>query len=101
MFLDRATGKTIWQMSESGSNLLVSHVAISNDIVYVLTESSELQARSIHNGELLGSLSFQPSLAEKNVNFSNNTFNLAASLDVVVVYFGHSKQLFAFRFSPS
>ncbi len=102
--IDRESGHIVWQ-TETPYNLthaerIVSNVAFANDIVYFLTQDAQLRALDIYTGEILGTVQFDPSLFELGVNIVNERFDVAASNDIVLIYFGDSWQIFAFRFSP-
>jgi outer membrane protein assembly factor BamB len=103
--IDYLTGNTLWQTAKPDtlehSERVVSNVAVSNDIVYFLTQNAQLRALDIQTGQLLGAQDFVPSLFDLNTNITNYKFDVAAANEVVTVYFGDSWQLLTFRFLPN
>ena len=53
-------------------------------------------------GQFVGAVQFNPSFQELDgLDLVNRVFCVAASDNVVIVYFGSGRQLFAFRFLPN
>ncbi|MCP4419516.1 MAG: PQQ-binding-like beta-propeller repeat protein [Chloroflexi bacterium] len=100
--LDKVTGEIIWQTapldSLTHSERVVSNVAVADGVVYYLTQDSQLRALNMYTGELLGMVEFTPSLFTLGTDIVNYRFDVAASDDLVAVYFGGSYQIFTFRF---
>ena len=96
--VDRTNGAIIWKSAEN----VASNVSTDDENLFYLTEDSQLIAQNIKSGEVVGELSFSPSLQDmERIDFVNSEFSVVASDGYVLVYFGSGRQLFAFRFSPS
>ncbi len=92
--LDRLTGKTIWS-SEPG---VVSNVAVAGNWAYYLTNESHLHVADLQTGMLVADIVFAPAILELDgFDQVNSDFSVAATDNMVVVYFGSSHQLFAFQ----
>ncbi len=99
--LDRSSGAILWKIDDLHADFLASNITVSSNVVYFLTKDAHLQVRDVQTGHTLGTLIFEPSLFDlSDGDYANNTFNVAASSNIVLVYFGDSQQLFAFRFLP-
>jgi outer membrane protein assembly factor BamB len=95
--IDRETGRVLWGFSSN----VVSNIAVSDNNAYFLTVDSHLRVVNLQTGELIGEVVFAPSLQElEPLDLANRKFYVAASEDIVAVYFGSSRQLFTFQLSP-
>jgi len=95
--IERTTGNVLW----AGPRNIVSNVSVDGEIIFYLTDQSRLIAQNIQTGEKIGEIKFSPELIDMNAHdFSNREFSVVASNGFVLVYFGSSWQLFAFRFLP-
>lgn len=91
---DILTADELWK----SEHVTVGNPAIGEDVVFSLTQSAKLTAQDIETGNEIGSVQFSPSTIELA---NSPEIVLAADGDTVVVYFGDSQQIFAFRFVPS
>lgn len=105
--IDRTTGTTLWQYPagaidwENPANV-VGNVAEDNGYIFYLTFDAQLQAVDAKTGQFVGAVQFNPSFQELDgLDLVNRVFCVAASDNVVIVYFGSGRQLFAFRFLPN
>jgi outer membrane protein assembly factor BamB len=97
--LESSTGTILWSTPRTEEDRLASHVAVSNGVVYFLTDEAHLKAIDAYTGTLLGKIKIGSSLLElPEHDYFNLPFEVATSDDKVVVYFGDTQQLFAFRF---
>lgn len=93
--LDRDTGEIVWEMLE---NNVISNVAVSDSTAFFLTFSAELIAIDVKTGQNVGSIQF----TNGNIQLGEDRgFFVAANEGNVFVYFGDSRQLFAFHFFPN
>ncbi|MEZ4594291.1 MAG: PQQ-binding-like beta-propeller repeat protein [Chloroflexota bacterium] len=104
--LDRSTGEDLWQQPhgaidwENPANI-VGNVAEHNGYIFYITLNAELLAINAETGEVVGSVQFSPGLNELDGSDRvNREFCIAASDNIVAVYFGSGQQLFSFRFLP-
>lgn len=104
--IDRESGTILWQRPpgtinwENPKNILGS-VAIYGEYVFYLTVDAQLQTANAKTGQVLGYVQLAPSLQELDgIDLVNSEFCIAASDNVVVLYLGSGRQLFAFRFLP-
>ncbi len=87
--LNMNTGEQIWRHGN-----VMSNVAVSDSVAYFVTTEAQLSARDIASGDILASVAFQPAEnLESNLAFP---IGVAASQNVVLVYFGGSRQMFGF-----
>ncbi len=91
--VDQFTGNLLWQYED-----VLSNVAVTDSTAFFLTKNVQLVAVDISNGKIVGKVSFTPDWVDDPVN---SAFYVASNAGIVVVYFGDSRQLFAFRLSPS
>lgn len=90
--LDVADGGVLWQYETART--VASNVAYNGDLAYFLNARAELVAVDAVTGAVREVMGFMPaSLADA----ANRSFQVAAAGDLVFVYFGDSRQLFAFR----
>lgn len=93
--IDVITGEIIWEYDKTN---VIGNIAIGEEgIVYFLTEFA-LLAVDFYTGQVLGNITFA---SESVLGQSPNTYSITASNDIIVAYFGDSRQLFAFRFLGS
>jgi hypothetical protein len=104
--IGRSTGTILWQHPpgpidwENPANI-VGDVAEDSGYIFYLTAEAQLQSARAMTGHSAGTVQFNPSLRElDDLERVNRDFCIVANDNVVVVYFGSSRQLFAFRFSP-
>lgn len=104
--IDRKTGTILWQRPpgtidwENPKNLQ-GNVATDGEHIFYLTVDSQLQAANAKTGQMLGYVQFAPSLQElEGSDQVNSEFCVASSDNIVVLYLGSGRQLFAFRFLP-
>lgn len=104
--LERFTGETLWQYPpgkinwESSENI-IGNVAVGDGFIFYLTVGGQLKALDARTGKLMGTVQFVPSFQELDViEHVNREFCVTTSNNVVVVYLGSSRQIFAFNFSP-
>ena len=94
--LDRQTGVILW---ETEPDSVISNLAISDEIVYYLTENAKLHAVDIYTGDKLDAVSFESKITEADL--VNRNFMVAADEGIVVIYMGDSQQMFSLKFDPS
>ncbi|WP_420641799.1 PQQ-binding-like beta-propeller repeat protein [Candidatus Leptofilum sp.] len=87
--IDQVTGNILWKQENVASN-----IAVENGTAYFLTEGAQLLVADAKTGEILRKLVFSPAPLQ---DVSNHGFYVAVSDDILVVYFGDSQNLFAFR----
>lgn len=94
--LDRLTGAILWHTAGN----VITNVAIGDTAVYFLAAEGKLFALDAKTGSQLGTVSFEPNVLElKDPELHFRGFYVAASKDVVLLYLGDSRQLFAFSIS--
>jgi outer membrane protein assembly factor BamB len=93
--LSRADGSLLWEYSGTSA----SNLAATAGRVLFLTEDGELVALNSSTGELIASLSFEPSLPS-DYDFANDALIVAAQGEYVAVYFGDAEQLTILRLIP-
>ena len=93
VLLDGETGETIWETE----NNVISNVAKNESTAFYLTTSAELVALDLYTGQKMGSVQFMISEIQLG---SDRGYFVAAADDTVFAYFGDSRQLFSFHFSP-
>ncbi len=91
--LERTTGTLLWLSNA----LAYSNVAVSNGVAYFLSDKAELRVIDVRTGQILATATFEPTTPQPELE-QGHVYNIAASRDIVVVYLGDSRQLFAFRF---
>lgn len=91
--VDRGTGMLLWLSDD----VVYSNVSISNGIAYFLTGQAQLKAVDVRTGQTLATMHFVPETVQEQLT-QQRVYNVAVSGDIVVVYLGDSRQLFAFRF---
>ncbi len=80
-------------------NVVLSNVAVNREFALFLTQTSELIVAKLETGEQMGSVKFSPSEAQM---IEDGGFFVAVNEDnLIFVYFGDSRQLFAFEFNPN
>jgi hypothetical protein len=57
-----------------------------------------LKAIDSKTGQVLAIVTFEPETPQERLTQGGRIYNVAAKGDIVVVYLGDSRQLFAFRF---
>ncbi len=88
--LDISNGQNIWEHSQAYSN-----IAVSNGVVYFVTDKGNLFAVDIMSGDVLGNVQF----TTPPDNNRYNTFQVTSSNDIVLIHTGYvGNQLFAFHF---
>lgn len=93
--IDGKTGEIIWEVNA----FALSNVVVSHSSFFYLSPSAELIAADIATGDQLGSVQFSPKQVQMG---EDRGFYVAANENnQVFVYFGDSRQLFAFQFTPS
>ena len=104
--INRDNGTILWQRPpgpidwENPANVMGT-VAEDNGYVFYLTSDGHLEAANTKTGELAGVVKIEPSFEELDGHDRvNREFCVAASNNIVVVYLGSGRQLFAFRFQP-
>jgi hypothetical protein len=87
---------------------IVSNIANDGGVAYFIilepgsswggdsAENAQLVAIDIRTGKMLGSVNFEPPGIQSG--WGNYHYHVAASNDIVLVYLGDSRQLFAFRY---
>lgn len=93
--ISKQTGALLWRTEKNVS----TNVAASGEYVYYLTSDVQLQMINAVTGELVGSVDFSPNNLE-GVATNLYDFYVVGDGNLIIVYFGDSRQLFAFRFSP-
>ena len=97
--LESSTGTVVWSTPHTEEDKLASHVAVSNGVVYFLSKDAHLRALDVYTGTLLGEVKIGSSLLElPEHDYFNFPFEVAASNDRILVYFGDTQQLFGFHF---
>lgn len=91
--IDSATGTIMWILEDG----VYSNVVVDRSIAYFITEYAELKAVNVKTGGTLAVLRFEPMTPQEQLT-QHRIYNVAVSDDIVVVYLGDSRQLFAFRF---
>lgn len=86
------TGSPLWQSADEA----VSNVAVDDAIVCFLTENAQLVVLSIETGQPVATLDFTPNAL---IDPFDKEYHVAIHAGVVVVYFGDSRELYAFRYS--
>lgn len=94
--LDSQTGHELWRLTEADAR--ISNILVSNGIAYFLAQGGQLRALNARTGQLLASIQFELTMPPSEPTIS--TFNVASSVNKVVVYLGDGYQLFAFQFIP-
>lgn len=101
--IDGLSGRTLWEYSG-----IVSNIANDGGVAYFIilepgsswggdsAENAQLVAIDIRTGKMLGSVNFEPPGIQSG--WGNYHYHVAASNDIVLVYLGDSRQLFAFRY---
>jgi outer membrane protein assembly factor BamB len=92
--LDGQTGESLWETK----NDVISNVAVSGSTAFFLTSSAELMALTVETGKEVGTIQFSGGEIQQG---TDRGYFVAAGGDKMFVYFGDSRQLFAFRFSPN
>jgi len=86
----------IWQFNE-----LVSNEAVSEGIVFGLTENGRLEGRDMESGDVVYSVQFSPDKMHR-VSWNGTPYKHKVAVDtankLVYVWFVDSEQLFAFQF---
>lgn len=90
--LSLADGAVVWQYELERT--VVSNVAYSNGVAYFLNARAELVGVDAATGVVREGVQFVPAALS---DAANRSFQTAAAGDLVLVYFGDSRQLFAFR----
>ncbi len=90
--LDLGDGDVLWQYELERT--VTSNVATSNGVAYFLNARAELVAVDAATGAVREGVQFVPAALS---DAANRSFQVAAAGDLVLVYFGDSRQLFAFR----
>lgn len=92
--LELTTGTIRWETQDN----IISNITVDNNRAYFLTENAELIVVDIYTGTEIGWVNFTPTILELDpMDFINRKFFVASSDNIVVVYFGSSWQMFAFR----
>lgn len=91
--ISKETGAVLWQTEKNVS----SNVAASGKYIFYLTSDAQLQILNIETRELVGSVNFSPNSLE-GVDTNLYDFYVVAKDNLILVYFGDSRQLFTFRF---
>jgi outer membrane protein assembly factor BamB len=107
--LDKLTGKIIWRYDDSP---IVSNITLgkSHDdhLVYFLTFDSKLLALDTNSGDVVGEIQFAPVKTSSSdfyykpeAVFFRYPFYVTSSNDIVSVFWGDSRQLLVFRYTPN
>ncbi|MCB0034677.1 MAG: PQQ-binding-like beta-propeller repeat protein, partial [Anaerolineales bacterium] len=89
---DTRSGRLLWQKGN-----LVRQIDIDGETLFYLTADLRLSAVHKATGEEIGHIQFQ---MDGPPDYSNHSYLMTASEGMVLVYFGDSRQLYAFQFSP-
>ena len=92
--LDLQSGEVLWQYETERT--VASNVAFREGMAYFLNSRAELVALDIATGVVQDGVQFGPAALS---DAANRSFQVAAAGNLVLVYFGDSRQLFAFRVS--
>jgi outer membrane protein assembly factor BamB len=92
--LDSASGHLLWRSED----IVYGNVAVSQGVTFFLNEQAELKAIDSKTGQVLAIVTFEPETPQERLTQGGRIYNVAAKGDIVVVYLGDSRQLFAFRF---
>ncbi|KAA3663141.1 MAG: hypothetical protein DWQ04_11555 [Chloroflexi bacterium] len=87
--LGKDTGEIIWEYPD-----VLTNIAVDNFVAYFLTADMRLVGIDIETGSTLLNIDFEPNEALDAVN---NVYQITAINDIIVVYFGGTKQLSAYR----
>lgn len=90
--LDLGDGAVLWQYELART--VTSNVATSDGTAYFLNARAELVAMDAATGVVREGVQFVPAALS---DAANRSFQVAAAGNLVLVYFGDSRQLFAFR----
>jgi outer membrane protein assembly factor BamB len=91
--LNPLTGAILW---DAGKQDIISNFAITDEAIYFLTSDAILHALSVETGEELDELIFEPGQLSTRLPYRHH---VVAQDNIVIVYFGDSLQMFAFRSS--
>ncbi|MDA0245251.1 MAG: hypothetical protein OT477_17690 [Chloroflexi bacterium] len=92
--IDSQTGDTIWELNQ----LVLSNVVASPSAFFYLSPSAELIAADLNTGQTIASVTFTP--AQVQLGEDRGFYVATNESNQIFVYFGDSRQLFAFQFTP-
>jgi outer membrane protein assembly factor BamB len=87
--VDIQTGEVKWKFP-----FIVSNYSLDGDTVYALTNEQELVALNVEDGQLTGYMQFDHDISEQ---IGNRPFWVMAEKPFILIYFGDTQELIAFR----
>ena len=92
--LNSENGHILWASEER----VLGNIVANRGVTFYVTEQAVLRAVNSRTGEIIASLAFIPEIASDEAMDTHYAYNIAINDDIVLMYMGNSKQLFAFRF---
>lgn len=89
--LDNLNGTQIWKYN----NKIVSNLTLDGNAIYVILEDASIVSIDAFTGEKLGSINIGPQYTE-NYGSRSLPFLIAATNDMIFVYYGDSREIIAF-----
>jgi len=94
--IDRHNGEVLWYTEK---NIASNNIAVTNNVVYLLTEQGSLLGLDARNGDIIASVEFQPKPFLLRDSIGHVGYYVAVDEAAALLYaiLGDSRQLFAFK----